>query len=115
MRQGLADPGPKAIGLPYENERCEVCGLWCVWVAVKESSVHVLQHGCLHGGPCLAVRGVWGSGAHLAGRVFLARSLRRQRRVHQYFVHHGEGGGSGRGERRALHDPISLLILGDLL
>ena len=50
--------------------------------------VLVLQHGsCQHAGFWLAVRdvtGAWrgGSGAHLAGRVFLARSLRRQRRVH---------------------------------
>lgn len=33
-------------------------------------------------------------------------SLRRQRRVLHCFVHRGEG-----GRRRALHDPISLLIV----
>ena len=54
-------------------------------------------------------RGGWrgGSGAHLAGGVVLARSLRRHRRAHQSFVQRGEGGGSEGGRRRALHDPIS--------
>lgn len=54
--------------------------------------VLVLQHGsCQHAGFWLAVRdvtGAWrgGSGAHLAGRVVLARGRfgdRRHRRVHQ--------------------------------
>ena len=49
--------------------------------------------------------------AHLAGGVVLARSLRRQWRVHQSFVHRGEGCDSEGGRRRALHDPISLLIV----
>ena len=50
-----------------------------------------------------------GSCAHLAGRVILTRSLRRQRRVLHCFVHRGEGRDSEGGRRRALHDPISLL------
>lgn len=39
-----------------------------------------------------------------AGRIVLTRSLRRQRRVTQAFVHLGEGSGSEGGRRRALHD-----------
>ena len=42
----------------------------------------------------------------------LARSLRRRRRVHESFVHRGEGRGSEGGRRRALHDPIVLTIVG---
>ena len=48
-------------------------------------------------------------------RVFLARSLRRQRRVHQYFVDRGEGGGGGQREAASdPYDPISLLIVLDI-
>ena len=48
--------------------------------------------------------------------VFLcARSLRQQRRVHQQIVDLGEGSGSEGGGRRALHDPISLLIVDSIV
>ena len=57
-------------------------------VAVERVVDAVLQLGCQHGGLARAVRGdawVWlgGSCAHLARGVVLARSLRRQRRVHE--------------------------------
>ena len=40
---------------------------------------------------------------------------RDRARCHQQVVDLGEGGGSGGGERRALHDPISLLIVPKIL
>ena len=45
------------------------------------------------------------------GGSALVRSLRRQRRVHEYLVERGDCGGSRGGRRRALHDYISLLIV----
>ena len=56
------------------------------------------------------------SRAHLAGRVFRARALRRQRRVHEQVVVLGGIGarrGERGGERGALHIPIVLTIVGE--
>ena len=49
----------------------------------------------------------WLGGSSWRGRF----GLRRHRRVHERFVHRGEGGGGEGGRRRALHGPIVLPIV----
>ena len=52
-----------------------------------------------------------GSRAYLGRRGALTRALRVRGVEHGPIVRRGVGGGRRGGERRALHDPISLLIV----